>query len=102
MDEKVLGILGTLGCIILGVVAAAVAWFCGGSELQTPAKEVLRRMFNFEITIVILGVILMFIPVVGQLIALALSAVNLIYAVMAFLAIQNNKEFKAPAYEFIK
>ncbi len=102
MNEKTLGIIGTLGCIVLGIIASLIAWFCGGKELQTPTKEVIRQMFNLELTLTIVGAILFFIPLVGQLICVVLNLVSIIYAIMAFIALNNNKEFKAPSFEFIK
>lgn len=102
MNEKTLVLLGTLGTIILGVIAAALAWFLGGSALQSPNKEILRQMLNFEISLLIVGLICGFIPFVGVLIGLVLAVFNLFIAIKAFIASNNNEAFKAPSYEFIK
>ena len=102
MNEKTLSILGTLGCILLGVIASAIAWFAGGNTLQTHNKEIIRKMFNFEITILILCLVLGFIPAVGQIAGLVITIANIVIAVQAFIASNNNTAFNAPAYEFIK
>ncbi len=102
MNEKTLGYLGTLGCILLGVIASLIAWFGGLKDTQSHEKEVVRQMFNFELSIVILGIVTSFIPVVGIVICLVLNLANLVYSIISFLAVKNNKEFKVPAYEFIK
>lgn len=102
MNEKVLGFIGTLGCILLGVIASLIAWFGGLKDTQSHTREVVRKFFNFEITILILALILCLIPVIGQLACVVLNLANLYYAIVAFIAVKNNKEFKAPSYEFIK
>lgn len=102
MNEKVLSILGTLGCILLGVVASAIAWFAGGNALQTNNKEILRKMFNFQLSILILCFVLAFIPVVGQIAGLVIWIANIVVSIQAFVASNNNAAFNAPAFEFIK
>lgn len=102
MDEKTLAALGTLGTIILGVLAAAIAWFAGGQNLQGNTKEVLRQMFNFEICLLIVGIVVGFIPVVNMIGGLVIFVVNIIFALKAFSAANNGTEFKAPALEIIK
>ena len=102
MNEKNLGIMGTLGCILLGVIACLIAWFCGGNKLQTPTREVIRKMFNIELTLTIIGVIFMFIPALSRIVCPCLNIISVVLAVMAFMAIKNNTEFNVPSIEFIK
>lgn len=102
MNEKTLTIIGTLGTIILGVFASLIAWFAGGKELQGNSKEVIRQMFNFELTIFVAGIVLGLIPVVGQILALVIFVANLVFAIQSFVAANKGAEFKAPGFEFIK
>ena len=104
-NEKVLTLVGTLGVIILGVIGSLVAWFLGGKDLEGNARETLRQIFNFEISLIIVafivGVVSAFIPFVGILVLL-LSLANLVLPIMAFIAINNGTEFKAPSFQFVK
>ena len=102
MNEKTLTIIGTLGVILFGVIASAVAWFAGGKELSGNSREIIRQMFNFELTIFIASLILSFIPLVNILAGLVIMIANIVFAIKSFAASNNNAEFKAPFYEFIK
>lgn len=102
MNEKTLSIIGTLGVILFGVIASIVAWFAGGKDLQGNAKEVIRQMFNFEITIFIVGFFTAWIPFVGFLIGLAILVSNIVFAIKSYNAVNKGVEFKAPGFAFIK
>lgn len=102
MKEKTLSIIGTLGTILFGVFASLFAWFAGGKDLQGNSKEVIRQMFNFEITIFIAGLVLGWIPLVGILVGLAIFVANIVLAIKSFVAANKGEEFKAPGFEFIK
>lgn len=102
MNEKTLTIIGTLGVILFGVIASIVAWFAGGNELQGNSREVIRQMFNFELTILIASLVLGWIPLISILVGLAIVVANIIFAIKSFNAANNNTEFKAPCFEFIK
>ncbi|MBR6098482.1 DUF4870 domain-containing protein [bacterium] len=104
MDEKTLVIIGTIVSIFLGLIASLIAWFCGGRDLQPGAsREAIRLMFNFEICCFILIIALGWIPILGQLLILALWIANIIFAIKAYNAATKNEEgFKIPCYEFIK
>ena len=43
MNEKTLGYLGTLGTILLGLIASLIAWFGGLKDTQSHEKEVVRQ-----------------------------------------------------------
>lgn len=101
MNEKVCVLLGTLGTIILGVLGPLIAWFGGANVLSGNNKEIVRQMFNFEISLCIVG-LLSIIPFVGFIVAPVVLIMNLIFAVKAFLASNKNEVFKAPGYEFVK
>ena len=102
MNEKTLGYLGTLGTILLGLIASLIAWFGGLKDTQSNTREVVRRLFNFEITIAIIGIVAVLIPGIGKILCAILNLANLYFAIVAFLAVKDNKEFNAPAVEFIK
>ncbi len=102
MNEKTLTIIGTLGVILFGVIASAVAWFAGGKDLSGSSREIIRQMFNFELTILIVSLVLGFIPLVGLIAGFAIMIANIVFAIKSFAASNNNAEFKAPCYEFIK
>ncbi len=102
MNEKTLSIIGTLGTILFGVFASLVAWFAGGKDLQGNTKEVIRQMFNFELTIFVAGLVLGWIPLVGILVGLVIFVSNIVFAIKSFIAANKGEEFKAPAFAFIK
>ena len=102
MKNKGLMMLGTLGSIILGIVAPFIAWLCK-DKLDNEEKTIINTMLNFEISLVIIGVVLNFIPVLGRLLSLVLVAANIVYAIMAYMAAKDNKALKPIAiYEFLK
>ncbi len=97
MNEKILVIIGTLGTIILGVIASLIAWFVGKDSLQGNNREIVRQMFNLQLSLLVISVIICWMPIVNIICAL-LPLINLVFAIMAFIAHQNNKEFKAPSF----
>ncbi len=101
MDEKTIGIFGTIAVILLGVIGSLLAWCLGGKDLQGNKREVIRQMLNFEITLIIVS-FLAIIPLVGLLVGLAVLVANIIFAIKSFNAFNNDAEFKAPAYQFVK
>ena len=102
MDKKMLIHFGTLLAIIFGVLASIIAWVAGGQELQGNAREAIRQMFNYEITFLILAVLLGWIPILGQLLALGLWVANIVFAVNAYNAANKDTEVKIPGFNFIK
>ena len=98
MDEKTSVLVGTIGSIFLGVIAAALAWILGKDTLTGNNKEIVRQMLNFEISLMIVSFVLAIIPFVGVVLALIVWVVNIIFCVKAFLAHKNNVEFKAPSF----
>ncbi len=102
MKNKGLMILGTLGAIIIGIFAPLIAWLCK-DNLDGSEKPVIATMLNFEISLLIIGVILNFIPVLGRLLSFALVVTNIVYAIMAFVAAKDNKPLTPLSiYEFVK
>lgn len=99
MNEKNLMILGTLGGII--AIGSIIAWFIGGNKLQGNNRETLATMFNWEICLFVLGIILNFIPVAGQILSVVAGLINIVIAVKAFTCI-DKAAFKLPIPEIIK
>lgn len=102
MDQKTLVIIGTILTIIFGVLASLIAWFAGGKALQGSARDAIRQMFNFELTYLILAIVLGWIPLIGQLLILILWIANIVFAIKAFQAANNNTEVKVPCFNMIK
>lgn len=94
MNEKTTILLGILGALLLGVIATAIAWVLGKDTLQPSSKEVMRRFLNLEITLLIIGLI----PFLTPFVVIA----NVIFVIMAFMAVNNGTEFKKIGFEFIK
>lgn len=99
MDEKTLMALGTLGGII--AILPIVAWFAGGSNLQGNNRETLATMANLEICLFVVGVILMFIPVVGQILSAVVGVINIVIAIKAYTCIDKTA-FKLSVPEILK
>lgn len=97
MNEKTLVILGTLGCILLGVVGSLIAWLAGGSDLTGNSRAIIRQVFNFQLSLLVVGLIIVWIPVIN-LLSFVLSIVGTVYVIKAFIAYNNNTEFKAPSF----
>ncbi len=102
MNEKTLVIIGTILAIIFGVIASLVAWFCGGKELQGAPREAIRQIFNWEITYLILAIVLGWVPVLGQLLVLGMWIANIVFCIMAFNAATKGAELKVPAIDIVK
>ena len=101
MDEKASVLLGTLGTIVLGIIGSLIAWFAGNASLQGNNREIVRQMLNFEISLLIVG-LLSLIPYVGLIVGPVVFIMNLIFAIKSFMAAKNNAAFSAPGYEFVK
>lgn len=102
MKNDGLMMFGTLGVIILGFIAPLIVWL--SKENLTPdERSIMAALFNFEISLLIVCVVINLIPLLGQLIFLILYVVNIIYALKAFAAVREHKPFAAPTvYEFVK
>lgn len=95
--------LGTLGVILLGVFAPLITWATKKDELQGKEKDIIRKMLNFEITLLIVCVLINFIPLIGLIICMILGVVNIVIAIIGYGALSNDKEFNPPmTYHFIK
>ena len=94
MNEKTTILLGILGALLVGVIAPAIAWYLGANTLQPLHREILRRFLNLEITLLLIGLV----PILTPFVLIA----NVIFVVIAFMAVNNGTEFKSIGYNFIK
>jgi len=102
MDQKTLVLVGTILTIIFGLLASLVAWFAGGKNLEGPARDAIRQMFNFELTFLIVAIVLGWIPLLGQLLCLILWILNIVFGIKAFNAANSGVEVKVPCFNLIK
>lgn len=92
---------GTLGAILLGFIAPLIAYF--NSNLTPEEKTIITSLLNFEISLLLICIVINFIPIIGQIIGLLLGIVNIVYSIKAFIAAKNNKPFNAiTVYQFVK
>ena len=102
MKNSGLMAFGTLGAILLGFIAPLIVWL-NKDKLTPEERAIAASFFNFEISLLLVCIVINFIPVIGQIIGFVLGIVNIVYAVMAFIAVKNNKPFNAlNIYEFVK
>lgn len=103
MKNEGLVILGTLGCIILGILASIIAYFVGKDKFTPQERDVVATLFNFNISLFIICILINFIPIIGQLLTLVIFVISIVYAILAYIAAKENKPFKAfTIYQFVK
>lgn len=102
MDQKTLVLIGTILTIIFGLLASLIAWFAGGKNLEGPARDAIRQMFNYELTFVIVAIVLGWIPLLGQLLVLILWIVGIVFSIKAFNAANSGTTVKVPCLNLIK
>ena len=102
MDSKTLVLIGTIVTIILGVIASIVAWFAGGQKLQGKEREAIRQMFNFEISCLILAILIGWIPLLGQLFVFGIWIANIVYSIKTFNAVNSDSDIAVPGFNLIK
>ena len=102
MKNDGLMMFGTLGVIILGFIAPLIVWL-NKDNLSPDEKSITAALFNFEISLFIVCIVVNLIPFIGQLIGLILYVVNIVYGIKAFISVREHKPFNAPTiYAFIK
>ncbi len=102
MNNKGLMILGTLGAILLGFIAPLIAYACK-DNLQQQDRAIIASFLNFELSLLIICLVLNFVPAIGHLLSLAFWVVNIIYSLQAYTAAKTGSNFNAPSfYEFVK
>ena len=109
MKNSGLMTLGTLGAIILSIIAPLIAWL-NKDQLTPEERSIIANLFNFELSLFVifipLSIIVGFIPFlafVSLLLAPVAWIANIAYAIIAYQAANNNKPFNAfKIYEFVK
>ncbi len=102
MKNDGLLMFGALGAIILGFIAPLIVWL-NKDNLTPDEKSITAALFNFEISLFIVCILINLIPLLGQLVCLVLWVVNVIYALKAFICVREHKPFNAPTiYTFIR
>ena len=102
MKNTGLMIVGTLGAIFIGFFAPLIAYLLK-DNLNENERGIIATMLNFELSLLIVCVILSFIPILGHIACALLWVGNLIYAIMAFVAAKDNTQLKPIALcQFVK
>ena len=94
-SEKTLILLIVILSIISGFIAPLVLWLLKKNELSDFAKNIIRKLLNFELTLLCLC-ILFIIPFIGPIISYIggpfVWIVNVIYCIMCAMAVTNSRE----------
>ena len=100
-DEKVFLTVSSLGAIF-GFIIPLIIWALKKDNFSDYTKNFLTDILNFELILLIISLILMFIPFLG-LLSIVLFVFNLIIALRAFSAAQTKTEYSFPIkYRLIK
>ena len=104
-SEKTLVLLITILSIITGFIAPLVLWIFKKNELSDFSKNFVRKLLNFELTLLCVCIIFL-IPFIGPIISViggpAVWIINIIYCIIAAIAVSDSKEANLPSYKFIK
>lgn len=104
-SEKTLTLLVIVLSVVAGFIAPLIIWVLKKDSLSDTAKQIIRKLLNFELTLLCVC-ILFLISVLGQLLAILgaplVWIINVVYCIMAAIAISNSSDVKFPSYEFIK
>ena len=103
-------ILTAIGSIFLGFLVPLIVWFVNKDSMQEEPKKYLTHLLNFELTLLIVGVILVavkIIPILGGLICAIgcpiLWIANIAFMIIAAVKLSNNEQYKFPfVLELIK
>lgn len=100
--ERVFLTVSIIGAII-GFIIPLVMWGIKKEEFSPYAKKYLTDVLNFELFMLILSVILMFVPIFGYFLHILLFVFNLIVVIRAYPASQEEKPYSFPIkVKFIK
>ncbi len=103
-------VLTTLSSIILGFIVPLIIWAVNKEKMQEGAKKYLTSLLNFELTLLVTGIILTVInviPILGQLVyalgGILICITNAIVLIIAVFKLGGNLEYKFPfTYQFLK
>lgn len=92
-NSKNLLILTTLISLVFGLLSPLVVWIISKSKLEGEAKDYLKNLLNFEITMFVISAIfgIVFAPLAGFC-----AFINVVVLIFATISIYNNKNFKFP------
>lgn len=93
IDKNGLLIVVTLISMALGVLSPLVAWFLIKNTLEQQQKDYLTGLFNFEITMFIVGLIAS--VILKQLLGL-IALVNIVILIIAAIKYVKKEEYKFP------
>jgi len=100
--ERVFLTISIIGAII-GFIIPLIMWGLKKEEFSSYTKKYLTDVLNFELFILILSVILMFVPVLGYFLHILLFIFNLIVVIKAYPASQEEKPYSFPIkVKFVK
>ena len=108
-DKNIL-VLTAVSCIFLGFVVPLIIWLVNKDNMGEGAKNYLTHLLNFQLTLLIAGIILLavnIIPILGQLISFIgcpiLWLANIVLMIIVAVKLSNNEQYKLPlTIELIK
>ncbi|MBQ3311303.1 DUF4870 domain-containing protein [bacterium] len=101
-EEKTFLAIASLGAIV-GFVLPLIMWALKKEEFSEYTKTFLLDVLNFEFVLFIISIVLVLIPILGWLVNLGLFVFNLLVALNAFSAVQEQKEYSFPIkYQLVK
>lgn len=108
-DKNIL-VLTAVSCIFLGFIVPLIIWIVNKDAMSEPAKKYLTHLLNFQLTLLIAGMILVavnIIPILGQIISIIgcplLWLANLVLMIIVAIKLSNNEQYKLPlTIELIK
>ncbi len=103
-------VLTTVSCIFFGFIVPLIVWLVNKDAMEEAPKKYLTHLLNFQLTLLIVGVLLgvvNIIPILGQLISFIgvpiLWICNIILMIVAAIKLSNNEAYKFPlTIELIK
>ena len=99
-NKKGIIMVVTLLSIILGFIPSLVYWLISKNSLEAPLKKYLTNLLNFELTLLIVGIVVgvVFAPLTGLV-----SLINLIFLIIGTIKINQDQVYKFPmTIELIK
>ncbi len=92
----------TLSCIFLGFIVPLVLWFAMKEKFDSAQKAYLNYLLNFELTLLLIGIICMIINaipllgIIGMIGASILWLINAIYVIKAVITLSKDETPQFP------
>ncbi len=93
IDKNSLLLVVTIVSMVLGVLSPLVAWFLIRNTLTPAQKDYLTGLFNFELTMLIIGLVAG--VILKQLVGL-IAFVNIVILIIAAIKCVKKEEYKFP------